>query len=197
MRQRGRQMGGPVKPPDSSSLAELRKYWRGVWRWLDANAEYVMNAFFYAYLASIIVVEVIRRYVFSYASSWGEETAVYAFIWMTYIAAARGARNRSHLSIDIIRRHLGRTGKFLLHLLSDVCFLILAVVVIVTSLKAVSNSMQYQQTFQGADIPMWLAIVGVPTGWTLIVIRVCQRSLRTITLYRRGESEAEAVLLKD
>jgi len=159
--------------------------------WLDRNVEYLVNSMFYGYLASIVVVEVFRRYVLSHASSWGEETAVYAFIWMTYFGAARGVRNRSHLAIDILRRHFNRTGEFLLHMLSDVCFLVLAVVIVVTSIKAVGGVMQFGQTFQGADVPMWVAMIGVPIGWTLIGFRVIQRSIHTITVYRKGETEVE------
>lgn len=152
---------------------------------------------FYAYLAGIVVVEVFRRYVLSNSSSWGEETAIYAFIWMTYFGAARGVRNRSHLSIDILRRRFNRSGQFALHMLSDVCFLVLAGVIVVTSLKAVDGVMKYGQTFQGADIPMWLAMIGVPISWSLIIVRVLQRTTRSITIYRRGEIEAGGPVLSE
>lgn len=163
----------------------------------DNNAEYVVNSLLYAYLAGIIVFEVFRRYVLSNASSWGEETAIYAFIWMTYFAAARNVRNRGHLSIDILRRHFNRAGKFALNMLSDLCFFILAIIVIITSIKAVAGSMQFGQTFQGAEIPMWLAIVGVPIGWTLIAFRVIQRSVKSIKIFGRGECEADSTFLSE
>ena len=51
-------------------------------------------------LAGIIVVEVFRRYGLDAASTWGEETAIYAFIWLSYIAAAKGVRSRRHLAVD-------------------------------------------------------------------------------------------------
>ncbi|WNK01650.1 TRAP transporter small permease [Thalassospiraceae bacterium LMO-JJ14] len=171
--------------------------WKAMWSWLDEKIEYVVNSMFYGYLASIVVIEVFRRYVLSDASSWGEETAIYAFIWMTYIGAARGVRNRSHLTIDILRRHFNRVGQFCLHMLSDICFLVLAVVIVFTSIKAVDGVMQFGQTFQGADVPMWLAMIGVPIGWTLIAIRVVQRSVHAIGVFRSGEAEEEARVISE
>ncbi|MZR30643.1 TRAP transporter small permease [Sneathiella litorea] len=175
----------------------MRNRWKTIWRWLDANVEYLVNSMFYAYLAGIVVVEVFRRYVLSSSSSWGEETAIYAFIWMTYFGAARGVRSRSHLAIDILRRRFSRTGKFVLNMLSDACFLILAAVIVVTSIKAVQGVMQYGQTFQGADIPMWLAMIGVPISWSLIIVRIVQRTTHSINLYRRGEIEANGPVLSE
>ncbi|MBD3625045.1 MAG: TRAP transporter small permease [Rhodobacteraceae bacterium] len=163
---------------------------RAAWRWVDEYAEYAVNTVLYSYIALIIAIEIFRRYVLDSSSSWGEETAIYAFIWMTYIGAARGVKNRSHLAIDIVKRCFNRTGTFAVNMLSDICFFTLAVVIIVMSIRAVEGSMQYQQTFQGADIPMWIAIVGVPISWSLIILRVTQRSIRTIRAYMRGEAEA-------
>jgi TRAP-type C4-dicarboxylate transport system permease small subunit len=73
-------------------------------------------------------------------------------------------------------------------MLSDACFLVLAGVVVMTSLQMVQNNIQFYQTFTGLDAPMWLATVAVPVGWTLIGLRVIQRSLKTIRVYRRGGS---------
>jgi len=60
----------------------------------------------------IIGVEVFRRYVLGASSTWGEETAIYAFVWMTYIAAAHRVRGRKHLSVELLRNKMNRTQKF-------------------------------------------------------------------------------------
>lgn len=155
-------------------------------RWLDEYLEYTLSFLFYVYLTGIIFVEVIRRYVFNDSSSYGEETAIYAFIWMTYIAAAKGVKERSHLSVSILVDNLGRRGKFITSMLSDVCFLVLAGVVFYYSLVAVSQSVEFDQTMRGLNAPMWLAIIGVPFGWFLIMVRVVQRSFKMIRNYSTG-----------
>ena len=159
-----------------------------LWRWLDSELETTLCFLFYVYLTAIIVIEVVRRYLFDSSTTYAEETARYAFIWLTYIACARGVKRRAHLSIDILSSQFGRTGRFGVYMLSDACFLVLAGVVVMTSIQMVQNNIQFYQTFTGLDAPMWLATVAVPVGWTLIGLRVIQRSLKTIRVYRRGGS---------
>ena len=90
--------------------------------WLDQHIEFWLGFFLYAYLAGIIVVEVFRRYVLNAASTWGEETAIYAFIWLSYIAAAKGVRSRRHLAVDTLRDRMPRIGQFCAYVLSDSMF---------------------------------------------------------------------------
>ncbi len=49
----------------------------------------------YTYFCLIILIEVIRRYIFGASSPWGEMTARYAFVYLTYVAAAEGIRQGS------------------------------------------------------------------------------------------------------
>ena len=157
-------------------------------KWIDDNFEFYLNFVLYSLLTVIIVVEVFRRYALDAASSYGEEVARYTFIWLAYFAAARGVKNRSHLSIDLIRELFNRTGKFALFMLSDLCFLILSLVIIWTGTRFVLTTIEFEQNFTGIDLPLWLAVAAVPVGWTVIAIRVVQRSILTIAAYRRGES---------
>lgn len=158
-----------------------------VLRWLDQWLEYSLSFLFYSYVVLLIFIEVVRRYVFNDSSSWGEETAIYAFIWMAYIAAARGVKQRSHLSVSILVDRLGRRGKFASMLLSDVCFFALAVVVFYYGLIVIPQSIEFNQTMQGVNLPMALATAAVPFGWFLIAVRVVQRSVVTVKAYRGDE----------
>ena len=157
-------------------------------KWLDKNIEFVMCFLFYVYMAGIIVVEVFRRYVLHAASAWGEETAIYAFIWMAYLATAHRVRERRHLSVEILRGQMSRTPKFCAYILSDVCFFILALAVVYYSLGPVRTNIQYGQEMIGAHIPMALASLAVPAAWTLVAFRVVQRFFVTVRRFRSGES---------
>ncbi|WP_340107551.1 TRAP transporter small permease [Pikeienuella sp. HZG-20] len=155
--------------------------------WLDKNFEYYFNFILYSYLTFIIVIEVFRRYVLGASTSYGEETARYAFIWLAYLAAARGVKSRSHLSIDIIRIFTGRKGNFILFMLNDALFFTLAIIVIVTGTRFMITTIEFEQYFTGIQIPYWVAVASIPIGWGVIALRVVQRSILTIQAYRRGE----------
>ena len=62
---------------------------RGTWGHVfTQQLERWLITLFYGYFCLIIVVEVVRRYVFGSSSNWGEMSARYAFVYLVYIAAA-------------------------------------------------------------------------------------------------------------
>ena len=69
---------------------------------LDENFERWLMFGFYTHVVAIVFIEVLRRFVFSYSSMWGEETARYAFIYLVWLGAAAAIKDRSHIRIDII-----------------------------------------------------------------------------------------------
>lgn len=145
---------------------------------------------FYSYFTFIIVMEVVRRYVFHSASQWGEETARYAFVFMSYIGAAEAIKSRSHLKIDMFQRFMSRKQLFASYLLTDVCFIVLAVLVVRFSLKVVQLQIETGTMMQGLDLNLAWAHAAVPIGWLLIFIRLIQRVFITIRDFARGQSIA-------
>ncbi len=156
-------------------------------RWIDERLDYWVNIFLYSYMAIIIALEVFRRYILGESTTWAEETAIYAFIWMAYIAAARGVRNRSHLAITLVRDRFNRTGTFFCLALSDACFLILAITVTYFSLNPILATYQYNQKMMGINLPMALALASVTVGWSLIAFRVIRRFFSTLGRFRKGK----------
>ena len=51
---------------------------------LDKNAERWLLLLFYVLIVMTIGVEVVRRFVLSYSSTWGEEVARYSFIYLAW-----------------------------------------------------------------------------------------------------------------
>lgn len=148
-------------------------------RW-HHGAEDTLGVVLYAYIGIVMFVEVISRYVFNRSSAWGEETAVYAFIWLTYLAATGPTRDRSQLNFDWIQSRLPAGLRTASLLLSDACFLLLAVVMVYSSVPGVEDGIRNGLRMKGVDLPMALASLAVPVGWSLIALRVVQRAVRLI-----------------
>jgi TRAP-type C4-dicarboxylate transport system permease small subunit len=155
---------------------------------IDAKLERWLIAFFYAYFCLIILVEVVRRYVFGASSQWGEMTARYAFVYLVYIAAAEVARSNDHIRIDLVPRLLSPRQRFALYVYFDFLYLILAGLVIYFSLHVVGLSIRNNTLMTGFDLNMAFAQAALPLGWLLLAYRVVQRFMRTFRYYReRGE----------
>ena len=128
----------------------------------------------YSYFCLIILVEVIRRYAFGASSPWGEMTARYAFVYLTYVAAAEAVRHRRHIRIDIVPALLPpRMGAWLQRYI-DALVLALAAVVIYYSLELIHLQWTVGIVMTAADVNMAFAQAALPLGWTLIAIRVIQ-----------------------
>jgi C4-dicarboxylate transporter, DctQ subunit len=139
----------------------------------------------FSYFTLIIIVEVFRRFALHSSSTWGEETARYAFVYMCYIGAAEAVKTRAHLKIDMLQRRMKEWQLFISYLVTDILFMYLAIVVVRFSMEVVSFHWVFGTKMQGLDWNLALAYGSVPIGWTLITIRLFQRFYKTISEFVR------------
>lgn len=128
----------------------------------------------YTYFCLIILIEVIRRYAFGASSPWGEMTARYAFAYLTYVAAAEGIRQGSHIRIDLLPNLLPPAAKKWLELYIDALTVLLAGAVIYYSLELMGIQWSAGIVMTAADVNMAFAQAALPLGWILIIIRIVQ-----------------------
>lgn len=157
-------------------------------RWLDNNIEKVMMNGFYSYMVLVVFIEVITRFVFKFQTSWGGVTAVHAFLWLSWLGCSWGIRTRSHLRFPGVRSNMSHGKQFICFLLDDVVWMIIAVVVLISSIKLLALQVMIGQTIEGTDnIPQWIATLSVPFGFSLVIIRAIQDIFINIGKYRNGE----------
>ena len=75
---------------------------RQILKHIDQNLERWLLLVFYSMIVMTIGTEVIRRFVLSYSSIWGEEIARYAFIYLVWIGVSAAVRDRAHIRIDVL-----------------------------------------------------------------------------------------------
>ena len=131
----------------------------------------------YSYFCLIILIEVIRRYAFGDSSAWGEMTARYAFVYMTYAAAAEGIRQKRHIRVDLIDKIIKPKSMTLLNIYYDILVTIVAILVIYYSLKLINVQLTFGIVMTAADINMAFAQAALPLGWALMLIRITQNWL--------------------
>lgn len=146
----------------------------GLGRFLDSGIIKWFIIGSYAYFCLIILVEVIRRYIFGDSSPWGEMTARYAFVYLTYVAASEAIRQGRHIRIDLLPNALSGTAAKILRLYIDSLILLLAGLVIYFSIELMGIQWSVGIVMGAADVNMAFAQAALPLGWTLIVIRLLQ-----------------------
>ena len=124
----------------------------------------------YSYLSLIILLEVIRRYVFSASSPWGEMTARYAFVYLSYIAAAEAIRLRKHIRIDLIIKKFPKWLQNVFDFYVDLLTTGLAVLVIYYSMQVIKIQWTVDIVMESANLNLAFAYAALPIGWGLLVI---------------------------
>ena len=97
---------------------------------------------------------VFGRYILNDTPTWIEQMAILLIAWITFLGAAIGVRDESHLSIDFIRESLPPVPRAVLRVLADVMVVIFCALMSWQGWKLV-------QTNLSREIPM----LGLPEAW--------------------------------
>lgn len=161
---------------------------RRLFAWCNANLEYVLMNLSYGLCTLIIFEEAVRRYAFRSQSPWGGQVAIYLFIWLSWIACAYAIKSRAHLRFDELRKRLPYTAQFALQLLDCVGWIALAAIIFHFSLRQIAVQQQIGSVVQGTDgFPLWVAFLGIPFGWSLVVWRTIQCAIEDYRRFRAKE----------
>lgn len=138
---------------------------------LCAHAERWLLLWLYAFIVVVIFSEVVRRFVFDYSSQWGEEAARYAFIYLVWIGAAVGIRNRTHIRIDILFGLLPARGVAVLYAAGDLATIVFACFALYWSIEPVLQSIRFDSVTPGLRVTQAWFLFSVPFGFTLVLLR--------------------------
>jgi len=159
---------------------------RAILRTIDQNGERYLLLVFYTLVVAVIGVEVIRRFVLSFSSVWGEEVARFAFIYLTWIGASAGVKNRSHIRIDIIYGWVPERHQVWLYALADLATMAFAVVALYYSMIPIVTSINFDNVTDGLRVNRSFFLVAVPLGFTMTMVRVAQNLIRDVRDHRAG-----------
>ena len=140
-------------------------------RFLDQQLEKYLMLWLYAFIVIVIFLEVLRRFVMDYSSLWGEETARYAFIYLTWIGAAAAVKSNSHIRIDLLINKLPNRGVAFLNIFTGLCCVIFSIFAIYYSWNSVYVSFNYGSVTDGLRIVKAWFLFSVPFGFLLVFIR--------------------------
>ena len=159
---------------------------RALIRAIDRDGERYLLLVFYTLVVVVIGVEVIRRFVLSFSSIWGEEIARFAFIYLNWIGASAGVKNRSHIRIDVIYSWVPERHHVWLYILADVATMAFAVVALYYSLIPIITSISFDSVTDGLRINRSFFLVAVPLGFTMTLVRLVQNIRRDLSDHKAG-----------
>jgi len=156
-------------------------------RTLDRYLEPTAMFFIYMTIAMVIFVEVIRRFVFNVQAPWSTTLPPYLFLLLTWIGCAYNVKLRTHLSFGEVRAMMPPSGRMALAFLDAVLWYVMAVIVMVATLRLTANSAANFQLLLGTDDVMrWWFYICVPLSWLVLYARVLENLSEDFRNFRAG-----------
>lgn len=156
-------------------------------RWMDENLEKVIMFANYVVMASIIFVEVIRRFLFNEQSSWSSTIPIYLFLWIVWIGCSYNVKIRAHLSFDELRARLSRGGQYGCLVIDGILWIIFACVIIYYATEQVQLTRDNFSIVPGTDdVMQWWFYLATPVAFSLLVFRVLQNMVQDWKRFKSG-----------
>ena len=128
-------------------------------------------------MLTIMGLQVCLRYVFGTSLPWSEELSRYLLIYMVYVGAAVGVRNRSHIRIDIIDTVLSNRLTIALRRIVDILVLAYLAYVAFTAVEVALVS--WQTPSPALRISMGWFILAITVGFGAAALRLIASYLPT------------------
>lgn len=163
-----------------------------------AQLEFVVAATLLGAIVVLVFVAAVMRSV-GYPVIWSVDMAQLLFIWLCMFGAVRALREKGHLGIDLLVRHLPHRFRLGLELLLSVLMVAFLVLLAWEGVQLARTNIQRQ--FADSGISYAWVTLAVPAGCVLLVIgliynaSIAWRSRRDgqTLVYSRTDAEAANV----
>jgi TRAP-type C4-dicarboxylate transport system permease small subunit len=89
------------------------------------NLEEILCGFFLVSMVSLVIVNVLLRFLFNYSITWAEEVSTICFVWSVFVGASAVYKHKMDIGIDVLILKLPLQGQHYVRLL--VSFLLLLI----------------------------------------------------------------------
>lgn len=166
-------------------------------RQVDDNGERYLMLVFYCFIVFVIVVEVFRRFVLDFSSLWGEEASRFAFIYLGWVGASYGVKQRAHIRFDVMLHLLPKRFHGYLYLFGEACTLVFAGFALYWSMDTIATEIRFDSLSPALRISKVWFEAAVPLGFSMMVVRLFQSAWRDVQDLRAGREAYAGTLLFD
>jgi len=143
-------------------------------KWLDDNFEEYVLMSLLVMITTVMMLQIVMRYVFNASLSWPEELTRYCFVWSTFIGISYSIKKGSMLKIDAILGFMPKKVQQIIEIMTQVIVLIFFGYLLVNSIDVVEGIYKSGQTSPAMNIPMYIIYSCTVAGFSLAVLRSIQ-----------------------
>jgi C4-dicarboxylate transporter DctQ subunit len=134
---------------------------------------------------------VVLRYFFNYAFEWSDELIRYVIIWSTFVGAGLCAKKGMHVKMDILLRIMPVGFLRYWNIFLTLVALLFSLFCMWQGYRMVILTQAFGRTGVSFPLPMWIAYLAVPFGYTLMFIHFL------ISLFRQWMAKEKVLLEGD
>lgn len=134
----------------------------------------------------ILFINVIMRYLFSYALGWTEELASYLQILIVYVGCIIAVGANTQIKVSILADTYPSVRKYL-DFVSDTGAFIFSVCIVVLGFQFVTIQWNTGQKSVALSIPMYLIYAILPLGGLLMALQYGQKIIKLILKKKPGK----------
>lgn len=156
--------------------------------------EFIVAAALLAVIVVLVFAAAVMRF-FGLPLIWSIDMAQMLFIWLCMFGATRAMRQKGHLGIDLLMRHLGHRRRLLVEMVVSAVILVFLALLTVEGIKL--TLLNSQRTFGDSGLSYAWVTSAVPAGSVMIglaliynmVLAWLRRNDGETLVYSRSESE--------
>jgi TRAP-type transport system small permease protein len=159
-----------------------------------SKIEFAIAALLLATIVVLVFVSAIMRTI-DHPVIWSIDVSQLLFIWLCFFGAVRALREKAHIGIDIIIRHLPHTPRLILEIVLSIVTLIFLGLLTSEGTRLAFSNMQRQ--FGDSGLSYFWVTIAVPVGSVMLAIALVynmaialkNRGKGDLLVYSRAESE--------
>ena len=121
-----------------------------------------------AFITVGVFIQVCLRYAFSVSFLWGEELALFAFIWSVFLGSAIAVRRRSHFAFDFLAGLLRGRAAAAQRLVIDLTILSICIVLLVQGYNF--SILSIQRLSPAVGITLFIPTVIIPVSAAYMIL---------------------------
>ena len=140
------------------------------------NFEVIISGIFLMVTVSVVIINVILRYLFQGGLYWVEEVSTTCFIWSVFIGAAAAYKHKMHIGIDLVTKLFKeKIREGISIIINLLMFIINGYILYLSILFIQSNSLKRTPVL---DMPAMYVNMAITAGFGLITIHAFQFLLK-------------------
>ena len=137
---------------------------------LTEKALTVFAALLLASMITVVMIQVIARYIFVVATPWTEEGARILMIWICFIGSAAVMIRGEHLMVDVLYHRFNNTVRRYLRVVFALVTIVFAGILLYYAIELLNNPMIRRGTTTVIQLPLFWYYGGLPISMASMVL---------------------------